>query len=151
MSNLLRRKSSPSLSCLTVCIVMMRLTAAKPGMDWEYFSMAPSIKRIFRLVGDGMYEVVILVSDFRILRMLAVLIDVYEQSQPSCPLPKTNTKEGEFDAYATGDLVVPHPTVPGLWKIVGRLDEQIVLSNGEKVCTLASYHMAVLQLIVSFV
>ena len=68
-----------------------------------------------------------------------------------CPLPKTNTKEGEFDAYATGDLVVPHPTVPGLWKIVGRLDEQIVLSNGEKVRTLASYHMAALQLIVSFV
>lgn len=30
------------------------------------------------------------------------------------------------------DLAMPHPTRPGLWKIVGRADEQIVLSNGEK-------------------
>ena len=44
-----------------------------------------------------------------------------------------NTKEGEFDAFATNDLVAPHPTVPGLWKIIGRADEQIILSNGEKV------------------
>ena len=40
--------------------------------------------------------------------------------------------EGQ-DAYATGDLVVPHDTVPGLWTIFGRTDEQIILSNGEKV------------------
>ena len=26
-----------------------------------------------------------------------------------------------------------HPTKPDLWKIVGRMDEQIILSNGEKV------------------
>ncbi|KAG8763161.1 hypothetical protein FRC11_005892 [Ceratobasidium sp. 423] len=34
--------------------------------------------------------------------------------------------------YATKDLVRPHPTKPGLWKVVGRLDDQIVLLNGEK-------------------
>ncbi|CAE6515468.1 unnamed protein product [Rhizoctonia solani] len=34
--------------------------------------------------------------------------------------------------YATKDLVCPHPTKPGLWKVVGRLDDQIVLLNGEK-------------------
>lgn len=49
-------------------------------------------------------------------------------------LPKPNAKEAGVDAYVTSDLVVPHPTKSGLWKIVGRLDEQIVLSNGEKVC-----------------
>lgn len=42
-------------------------------------------------------------------------------------------KIGDRDAYATTDLVVPHPTKRGLWKIIGRADEQIVLSNGEKV------------------
>ena len=56
------------------------------------------------------------------------------QSPPDLPLPKVNTKVGEFDGYATNDLVVPHPTISGMWKIVGRADEQIMLSNGEKVC-----------------
>ena len=55
------------------------------------------------------------------------------KSPPDLPLPKTNTKVGDQDAYATSDLVVAHPTKPGLWKIIGRADEQIILSNGEKV------------------
>ena len=54
------------------------------------------------------------------------------QSPPDIPFPVTNTKVGDQDAYATSDLVAPHPTQPGLWKIVGRMDEQIILSNGEK-------------------
>ncbi|SRR5258707_1105758 len=37
-----------------------------------------------------------------------------------------------MDAYATSDLLVPHPTKPGLWKIYGRKDDQIMLSTGEK-------------------
>ncbi|CAE6355575.1 unnamed protein product [Rhizoctonia solani] len=40
-------------------------------------------------------------------------------------------EKGEV-GYATKDLVVPHPTKLGLWKVVGRLDDQIVLLNGEK-------------------
>ncbi|KEP48039.1 putative acetyl-CoA synthetase-like protein [Rhizoctonia solani 123E] len=41
----------------------------------------------------------------------------------------------EFDgmpAYKTKDLVVRHPFKPDLWKIFGRLDDQIILLNGEK-------------------
>ena len=37
-----------------------------------------------------------------------------------------------MDAYATSDLLVPHPTKPDLWKIYGRKDDQIMLSTGEK-------------------
>ena len=44
----------------------------------------------------------------------------------------TNTKIGDQDAYTTSDIVVPHPTRPDLWKIVGRADEMIISSNGEK-------------------
>ncbi|PIL34373.1 hypothetical protein GSI_03148 [Ganoderma sinense ZZ0214-1] len=84
-----------------------------PGMDWAYWSVTASLKGAFRPTGDGTYEVVIL-------------------SPPELPLPVTNTKVGDQDAYATSDLVAPHPTQPGLWKIVGRADEQIILSNGEK-------------------
>ena len=43
-----------------------------------------------------------------------------------------NTKIGDQDAYATSDIVVPHPTRPDLWKIVARADEVIILPNGEK-------------------
>ncbi|KAI1789118.1 acetyl-CoA synthetase-like protein [Ganoderma leucocontextum] len=84
-----------------------------PGMDWAYWSVTASLKAAFRPTGDGTYEVVIL-------------------SPPELPLPVTNTKVGDQDAYATSDLAAPHPTQPGLWKIVGRADEQIILSNGEK-------------------
>ncbi|KAB5591027.1 L-aminoadipate-semialdehyde dehydrogenase [Ceratobasidium theobromae] len=34
--------------------------------------------------------------------------------------------------YRTKDLVVRHPSKPNLWKLVGRLDDQIILLNGEK-------------------
>ena len=34
--------------------------------------------------------------------------------------------------YATGDLLQEHPTQKGLYKIYGRVDEQIILSTGEK-------------------
>jgi hypothetical protein len=44
----------------------------------------------------------------------------------------TNTQIDGADAYATSDLLVPHPTKPGLWKIYGRKDDQIMLSTGEK-------------------
>ena len=36
-------------------------------------------------------------------------------------------------AYATNDLVLPHPTDPTRWKVFGREDDQIMLSTGEKV------------------
>ena len=62
------------------------------------------------------------------------------QSPPELPLPKTNTKVGELDAYASSDLAVPHPTIPDLWKIIGRADEQIILSNGEKVRIDVTFH-----------
>ena len=45
----------------------------------------------------------------------------------------TNTKVDGIDAYATSDLVTPHPTKKGLYKIVGRTDDQIMHSTGEKV------------------
>lgn len=43
-----------------------------------------------------------------------------------------NTQVDGKDAYATSDLLLPHPTKPGLWKIYGRKDDQIMLSTGEK-------------------
>lgn len=45
----------------------------------------------------------------------------------------TNTTIDGVPAYATSDLLMPHPTIPGLYKIHGRADDQIMLSTGEKV------------------
>lgn len=44
-----------------------------------------------------------------------------------------NTNIEGVDAYATGDLLTPHPEKPGFWKIFGRSDDQIMHSTGEKV------------------
>nr|VWP02499.1 M protein type 1 [Ganoderma boninense] len=51
---------------------------------------------------------------------------------PNTPLPVVNTKINERDAYASNDLLEPHPTRVGWWRYYGRVDDQIILSNGEK-------------------
>ncbi|KAG1835812.1 putative aminoadipate reductase [Suillus subalutaceus] len=38
----------------------------------------------------------------------------------------------DVKGYATSDVFVKHPTIEGLWKIVGRIDDVLVLSSGEK-------------------
>lgn len=37
------------------------------------------------------------------------------------------------DAYSTSDLLEPHPTKEGFWRVFGRVDDQIMHSTGEKV------------------
>ena len=44
-----------------------------------------------------------------------------------------NTRVGDADAYATSDLVISHPTLPGYWRIFGRADDQLMHNTGEKV------------------
>ncbi|TCD69319.1 putative NRPS-like protein biosynthetic cluster [Steccherinum ochraceum] len=39
--------------------------------------------------------------------------------------------------YATSDLLIPHPTKPGLWHVIGRVDDVIILGSGEKIVPLA--------------
>ncbi|KEF59131.1 uncharacterized protein A1O9_03975 [Exophiala aquamarina CBS 119918] len=46
----------------------------------------------------------------------------------------TNRPDG---AYALKDLFEPHPSIEGAWKYCGRLDDTIVLMNGEKAIPIA--------------
>ncbi|KAK4501076.1 hypothetical protein PRZ48_006882 [Zasmidium cellare] len=39
----------------------------------------------------------------------------------------------ELQHFETKDLFAPHPSKPGLWKYISRLDDLLILSNGEKV------------------
>ncbi|GJF00089.1 acetyl-CoA synthetase-like protein [Phanerochaete sordida] len=81
--------------------------------DWMYFR-APSGARNVRWVpqGDGKHELIIIETDD------------YEIAMHNVP--------GER-AFATSDLFEPHPTKPDLWRIVGRKDDVIILSTGEKI------------------
>ncbi|EIN04342.1 acetyl-CoA synthetase-like protein [Punctularia strigosozonata HHB-11173 SS5] len=89
------------------------LISAPAGKDWDYLPIIPTCQPEFVPHGDGTYELILV------------------KCKTSIPLV-LNTKWNGTDAYATNDLLVPHPTKEGHWKIVGRADDQIMLSTGEK-------------------
>ncbi|KIP12212.1 hypothetical protein PHLGIDRAFT_508051 [Phlebiopsis gigantea 11061_1 CR5-6] len=80
--------------------------------DWYYFHFAPDANVRFENQGDGTYELVV------------VQTERYHLAVHNIPGEK---------AYATSDLFKPHPTRPNLWTIVGRKDDVITLSTGEKI------------------
>lgn len=80
--------------------------------DWDYMRVPPKIAPYLRFEQQGttgLFELVVL---------------------PGWP-PKvaSNRPDG---SYATKDLFTKHPSKPNLWKVAGRLDDTLVLLNGEK-------------------
>ncbi|KAJ7915475.1 hypothetical protein B0H13DRAFT_1999857 [Mycena leptocephala] len=75
------------------------------GMDWEFFSFYSLVNPAFipQENGDG-FELVI----------------------------KINTVYNDVSAFATKDLLSPHPEKPGFWKYICRMDDQVTLSMGMK-------------------
>jgi long-subunit acyl-CoA synthetase (AMP-forming) len=103
-----------SLYGCTECSVLSTLVPSHSrGKDWEYFSISSHCLPTFQPQGDGTFELIIAKHD---LHHPAVL----------------NSQVDGKEAYATSDLLLPHPTRPGLWKMFGRKDDQIVLLTGEK-------------------
>ncbi|KAG6896087.1 putative secondary metabolism biosynthetic enzyme [Termitomyces sp. T32_za158] len=86
------------------------LTLSDPE-DWEYMQFHDHMKIRWMPQGDGSYECQFL-SHEKHETMLNNLSDA--------------------PGYATSDLWRPHPTKNGLWRIVGRIDDVIVHSSGEK-------------------
>ncbi|KAJ6092951.1 hypothetical protein N7486_008240 [Penicillium sp. IBT 16267x] len=84
------------------------------GEDWGYFEWNDSYGVNMQSVGDGLYEMVILRN------------------------PNSRALQGIFhtfpdlEVYRTKDVYTQHSTKPYLWKFNGRIDDVIVLSNGEK-------------------
>jgi acyl-CoA synthetase (AMP-forming)/AMP-acid ligase II len=82
-------------------------------------------------MGDGQYELQLLVRlplhashlehSSRVSRLQTC--DTYVLAVENMP---------DVRGYSTKDLWVKHPTKEGLWRIVGRLDDVIILANGEK-------------------
>ncbi|EPS28358.1 hypothetical protein PDE_03304 [Penicillium oxalicum 114-2] len=81
--------------------------------NWNYFEWVEDYGVKMEHLGEGLYELVI-------------------------PRPDSRAIHGIFHTfpdkseYRTNDLFVQHPENPRLWKFHGRLDDVVVLSNGEK-------------------
>ncbi|KAF2104323.1 acetyl-CoA synthetase-like protein [Rhizodiscina lignyota] len=83
--------------------------------DWHFNEFHPSLGVKFREREDGLGEVVV-VRDPLNARFQAVF----------CTFP-------ELDEYKVPDLYERHPVKPSLWKHIGRSDDVLVFSNGEKI------------------
>ncbi|OSX58884.1 hypothetical protein POSPLADRAFT_1059977 [Postia placenta MAD-698-R-SB12] len=86
---------------------------AEPLIEWDYFKIHDYISIQMLPMGDNTYELAVVANN---VHRPAVI----------------NTKVDGDDAYATSDLVMPHPTKSGYWKVLGRTDDQIMHSTGEK-------------------
>ncbi|EKM57056.1 uncharacterized protein PHACADRAFT_208208 [Phanerochaete carnosa HHB-10118-sp] len=87
----------------------------KTSADWQWFTFSDYVKLRWVPEGDGTYELQFL----------------------TCPTHRPSVENlPDTRGYATKDLWIPHPSKSGLWKIVGRKDDVIVLGAGEKVVPL---------------
>ncbi|KAG5721421.1 Linear gramicidin synthase subunit D [Termitomyces sp. T112] len=88
-------------------------TIPRPGDDgdWAYMKFSDRAKVRWMPQGDGMFECQFLTTDTH-----------------SLPVENLSDVRG----YATSDLWKPHPTKDHLWKIVGRIDDVVIHSSGEK-------------------
>ncbi|EIW76897.1 acetyl-CoA synthetase-like protein [Coniophora puteana RWD-64-598 SS2] len=79
--------------------------------DWAWTRLPDIMKTRWISQGDGTYELHILTSD------------TFRPSVENLP---------DVRGYATSDVFAKHPTKEGFWRIVGRADDVIILSTGEK-------------------
>ncbi|KZT61208.1 acetyl-CoA synthetase-like protein [Calocera cornea HHB12733] len=80
-------------------------------MDWNYGELYPTMRVNLVPEGNNLYRLIVLDCDEH-------------------PIAVSNLPD--IRAYDTNDLLERHPTERNLWKIVGRADDQIMMSNGEK-------------------
>ncbi|KAI0685536.1 acetyl-CoA synthetase-like protein [Cerioporus squamosus] len=83
--------------------------------DWEYVTLSShlGIERIYQEGQPGVFEL------------------VFVESPLATPNVFNSTLNGR-PAYSTSDLMEEHPTNPAYFKVLGRADDQIILSTGEK-------------------
>ncbi|KAH9474694.1 Adenylate-forming reductase Nps10 [Psilocybe cubensis] len=90
------------------------------GMNWEWFEFNPLINPSLRNVSeDGVGELVL-------------------KFGPTHRATRSNCTVDDLPAYATGDILEPHPTIPRLWRYVSRVsDQETIGANGPKVNVVA--------------
>ncbi|KAG2050383.1 putative aminoadipate reductase [Suillus hirtellus] len=78
---------------------------------WDWVRFGPNSKIRWAPQDDGTYECQVLTTS------------THQVSVENLP---------DVKGYATSDVFIKHPTIEDLWKIVGRIDDNLVLSSGEK-------------------
>ncbi|KAF8649496.1 hypothetical protein AX16_005765 [Volvariella volvacea WC 439] len=86
-------------------------TRSRDDKAWEYIEFDERVNVRYAPQGDGTYELQILKNEH------------YEPAVVNMP-------NGE--GYATSDIIEEHPTRKGFWRVVGRIDDVIIHSSGEK-------------------
>jgi Male sterility protein/Phosphopantetheine attachment site len=89
------------------------MTSFRPtgDKDWDYLRPSAAVRQFLRWEqrNPGVFELCVLDG-----------------------WPSKVAKNQPDGSYATKDLFTPHPTTPDAWKYYSRLDDTIVLMNGEK-------------------
>ncbi|TFK39396.1 acetyl-CoA synthetase-like protein [Crucibulum laeve] len=93
--------------------VMSRILPAAVDTDWDYFEFSGHINAHMLPHGNDTFELILVSNEFHAPAVF-------------------NTKINGIDSYATSDLLTPHPTKPGFWRVYGRADDQITHNTGEK-------------------
>ncbi|KAJ7123310.1 hypothetical protein C8R43DRAFT_44110 [Mycena crocata] len=108
---------TPSYGSTETGSIALMFTKETYKEGWEYFEFIPGMDAVLvPIEGDSS----------GLLFQLIV-----KQSNTHC-LTKTNTVINGIPACDTGDIVQRHPTNSKLYKSYGRIDDQIMHSNGEK-------------------
>ncbi|EIN05364.1 acetyl-CoA synthetase-like protein [Punctularia strigosozonata HHB-11173 SS5] len=97
----------------------------RPDMDpfeWAWIAFDPTVKPRFAPQENGLYEYGIVPA--RTFTSDSQTTATHRPSVENLP---------DVRGYATSDLFEKHPTKEGLWRIVGRTDDVIVLATGEKI------------------
>ncbi|KAJ6525738.1 hypothetical protein B0H19DRAFT_590026 [Mycena capillaripes] len=89
------------------------------GGDWEFFSFNSLVH-----------------ADF-IPQENSDLFELVMKTGPFHKPTQTNTVHNDVLAFATKDLLLPHPEKPDFWKYACRMDDQETLSNGMKINAVA--------------
>ena len=115
---LTRQKNCPHFIGSSECGLYLLLELDDPTADWQYFRFHPWSGTDFRPIDDTnqVCELFIVRSDSPKVPGMQPVFELFP----------------DLEKWPTRDLYARHPTKPDHWRCIGRNDDVLVLSNGEK-------------------
>ena len=93
------------------------MNRSKGDLAWDYIRLPPVIQQntLYKPLGDDTFEF------------------VYLNTLPTLNMSNSDDPPGSFHS---SDIFKPHGMIPHAWKYLGRIDDRVTLSTGEKVLPL---------------
>lgn len=115
---LTRQKKCPHYIGSTECGLFILLELDDPVADWQYFRFHPWSGADMRPIDDTgqLFELFIVRSEASKVPGIQPVFELFP----------------DLKEFPTKDLYVRHPDKPDHWRCIGRNDDVLVLSNGEK-------------------